>query len=197
MKEILPGAIQADAKNAENLQIILDNADQLVKKSIWCFGGDGWAYDIGYGEMCIRDRAEAAINPAAGLHDALHGQLSQNLQVEPFRNGHPFRDPSGAHLRPGALGHQDVYKRQHQQDQQGAVDHVGDNRSHGGSQNSHDGKAQLAEDHQIIEHAVDDDPDDGGKGGDLQLFHTAKHGPHSQNDGLKQVGIEMCIRDRT
>ncbi|QWT54644.1 pyruvate:ferredoxin (flavodoxin) oxidoreductase [Christensenella sp. MSJ-20] len=51
LKEILPGAIQADAKNAENLQIILDNADQLVKKSIWCFGGDGWAYDIGYGGL--------------------------------------------------------------------------------------------------------------------------------------------------
>jgi pyruvate-ferredoxin/flavodoxin oxidoreductase len=26
-------------------------ADYLVKKSIWCFGGDGWAYDIGYGGL--------------------------------------------------------------------------------------------------------------------------------------------------
>ena len=25
--------------------------DQLVKKSIWIFGGDGWAYDIGYGGL--------------------------------------------------------------------------------------------------------------------------------------------------
>jgi pyruvate-ferredoxin/flavodoxin oxidoreductase len=26
-------------------------ADQLVKKSVWIFGGDGWAYDIGYGGL--------------------------------------------------------------------------------------------------------------------------------------------------
>lgn len=24
-------------------------ADSLIKKSVWCIGGDGWAYDIGYG----------------------------------------------------------------------------------------------------------------------------------------------------
>ena len=28
---------------------ILDAKDCLVKKSIWIFGGDGWAYDIGFG----------------------------------------------------------------------------------------------------------------------------------------------------
>ncbi|MFQ7280922.1 MAG: thiamine pyrophosphate-dependent enzyme, partial [Christensenellales bacterium] len=39
----------ADSKNAAALKVIENNADQLVKKSIWCFGGDGWAYDIGYG----------------------------------------------------------------------------------------------------------------------------------------------------
>lgn len=26
-------------------------SDLLVKPSIWCFGGDGWAYDIGYGGL--------------------------------------------------------------------------------------------------------------------------------------------------
>jgi pyruvate-ferredoxin/flavodoxin oxidoreductase len=26
-------------------------ADYLVKKSVWAFGGDGWAYDIGYGGL--------------------------------------------------------------------------------------------------------------------------------------------------
>ncbi len=30
---------------------ILDNQDYLIKKSIWIFGGDGWAYDIGYGGL--------------------------------------------------------------------------------------------------------------------------------------------------
>ena len=28
---------------------VIKNADLLTKKSIWIFGGDGWAYDIGYG----------------------------------------------------------------------------------------------------------------------------------------------------
>ena len=30
---------------------ILDQSDYLTKKSIWVFGGDGWAYDIGYGGL--------------------------------------------------------------------------------------------------------------------------------------------------
>jgi pyruvate-ferredoxin/flavodoxin oxidoreductase len=30
---------------------ILNRSDYLSKKSIWIFGGDGWAYDIGYGGL--------------------------------------------------------------------------------------------------------------------------------------------------
>ncbi|MBR2966165.1 MAG: pyruvate:ferredoxin (flavodoxin) oxidoreductase [Clostridia bacterium] len=30
---------------------VLKSKDMLVKKSIWIFGGDGWAYDIGYGGL--------------------------------------------------------------------------------------------------------------------------------------------------
>ncbi|MBQ7303171.1 MAG: pyruvate:ferredoxin (flavodoxin) oxidoreductase [Clostridia bacterium] len=30
---------------------ILDNKEYLSKKSIWIFGGDGWAYDIGFGGL--------------------------------------------------------------------------------------------------------------------------------------------------
>ncbi|MBO5286235.1 MAG: pyruvate:ferredoxin (flavodoxin) oxidoreductase [Clostridia bacterium] len=38
--------------NAYDLaQEILKDKDCLVKKSIWIFGGDGWAYDIGYGGL--------------------------------------------------------------------------------------------------------------------------------------------------
>jgi len=33
------------------LMDILERADYLTKKSIWIFGGDGWAYDIGYGGL--------------------------------------------------------------------------------------------------------------------------------------------------
>ncbi len=32
-------------------QEILNLKDHLVKKSVWVFGGDGWAYDIGYGGL--------------------------------------------------------------------------------------------------------------------------------------------------
>ena len=32
-------------------QRIVDLKDYLVKKSIWAIGGDGWAYDIGYGGL--------------------------------------------------------------------------------------------------------------------------------------------------
>ena len=30
---------------------IVEMADMIVKKSQWIFGGDGWAYDIGYGGL--------------------------------------------------------------------------------------------------------------------------------------------------
>ena len=38
-------------ETAAGLDMIRDNLDCLVKKSVWIFGGDGWAYDIGYGGL--------------------------------------------------------------------------------------------------------------------------------------------------
>jgi len=32
-------------------KLLMPLADQLVKKSVWIVGGDGWAYDIGYGGL--------------------------------------------------------------------------------------------------------------------------------------------------
>ncbi len=40
-----------NAEVKEIIGYIMDNKDQLVKKSQWIFGGDGWAYDIGYGGL--------------------------------------------------------------------------------------------------------------------------------------------------
>ncbi|NMD38250.1 MAG: pyruvate:ferredoxin (flavodoxin) oxidoreductase, partial [Christensenellaceae bacterium] len=37
--------------NKELCDAIIKDADILVKKSIWIIGGDGWAYDIGYGGL--------------------------------------------------------------------------------------------------------------------------------------------------
>jgi pyruvate-ferredoxin/flavodoxin oxidoreductase len=43
LKELLSGDASPDARQ------LLSLADYLVKKSVWAVGGDGWAYDIGYG----------------------------------------------------------------------------------------------------------------------------------------------------
>ena len=40
-----PGSARAEAQN------LLSLADVLVKRSLWIVGGDGWAYDIGYGGL--------------------------------------------------------------------------------------------------------------------------------------------------
>jgi len=45
LKEILKG------KDSPELVNLLSLADYLVRKSVWIFGGDGWAYDIGYGGL--------------------------------------------------------------------------------------------------------------------------------------------------
>jgi pyruvate-ferredoxin/flavodoxin oxidoreductase len=45
LKEKLSGMNSSEAKQ------LLSLADYLVKKSVWIMGGDGWAYDIGYGGL--------------------------------------------------------------------------------------------------------------------------------------------------
>lgn len=45
LKKELESAASPEAKN------LLSVADYLVKKSVWIVGGDGWAYDIGYGGL--------------------------------------------------------------------------------------------------------------------------------------------------
>src|SRR6185369_3129181 len=55
----LTGMDSLEARRLESL------ADYLVKKSVWLVGGDGWAYDIGYG----------------GLDHVLAGQRDINILV--------------------------------------------------------------------------------------------------------------------
>ena len=45
LKEKLKDCTEPAAKK------LLTVADYLVQKSVWCVGGDGWAYDIGYGGL--------------------------------------------------------------------------------------------------------------------------------------------------
>jgi pyruvate-ferredoxin/flavodoxin oxidoreductase len=45
LKKVLVSCTDPEAKQ------LLNVADYLVKKSVWIHGGDGWAYDIGYGGL--------------------------------------------------------------------------------------------------------------------------------------------------
>jgi pyruvate-ferredoxin/flavodoxin oxidoreductase len=45
LRQRLAGIATSEARRLETL------ADYLVKKSVWLVGGDGWAYDIGYGGL--------------------------------------------------------------------------------------------------------------------------------------------------
>ena len=45
----LVAAIEASNATCDDCKYVLDHKDMLVKKSQWIFGGDGWAYDIGFG----------------------------------------------------------------------------------------------------------------------------------------------------
>jgi pyruvate-ferredoxin/flavodoxin oxidoreductase len=55
LKSRLQELLASEADDVEPLKAILRNllsmADVLVKKSVWIVGGDGWAYDIGYGGL--------------------------------------------------------------------------------------------------------------------------------------------------
>jgi pyruvate-ferredoxin/flavodoxin oxidoreductase len=42
---------QCQKSNCADCKQLLDVADYLVRKSVWALGGDGWAYDIGYGGL--------------------------------------------------------------------------------------------------------------------------------------------------
>jgi pyruvate-ferredoxin/flavodoxin oxidoreductase len=50
IKSLLKSAsVDAGLKTA--LAKVIELSDYFVDKSVWCFGGDGWAYDIGYGGL--------------------------------------------------------------------------------------------------------------------------------------------------
>ena len=45
LRKVLAGIASSEARQLESL------AEYLVKKSVWIIGGDGWAYDIGFGGL--------------------------------------------------------------------------------------------------------------------------------------------------
>ncbi len=52
VRALLPVALKAaPAGKQADLRKIMELQDYFVDKSVWCIGGDGWAYDIGYGGL--------------------------------------------------------------------------------------------------------------------------------------------------
>lgn len=43
--------LKIDGELKELVDEVLNNREHLVKKSMWMYGGDGWAYDIGFGGL--------------------------------------------------------------------------------------------------------------------------------------------------
>jgi pyruvate-ferredoxin/flavodoxin oxidoreductase len=51
LKAKLEGAAKLEGDLPNESRDLLSVSDALVKKSVWIVGGDGWAYDIGYGGL--------------------------------------------------------------------------------------------------------------------------------------------------
>ena len=47
----LVAALKAQNADCEICKDVIANSEYLSKKSVWIFGGDGWAYDIGFGGL--------------------------------------------------------------------------------------------------------------------------------------------------
>ncbi len=50
-KALIQELEQAAANGCEKSKKVLEKKQYLAKKSVWIFGGDGWAYDIGFGGL--------------------------------------------------------------------------------------------------------------------------------------------------
>ncbi|MCP5106045.1 MAG: pyruvate:ferredoxin (flavodoxin) oxidoreductase [bacterium] len=52
VRELLPAALKnAPGGTGAFIRKIIELGSYFVDKSVWCIGGDGWAYDIGYGGL--------------------------------------------------------------------------------------------------------------------------------------------------
>ena len=51
VKAALPEALAKAGAVKPDIEKIIQLQDYLVERSVWCIGGDGWAYDIGFGGL--------------------------------------------------------------------------------------------------------------------------------------------------
>lgn len=51
LSEAVVAALDTTTETSADIAFMKDNKDVLPKKSVWMYGGDGWAYDIGFGGL--------------------------------------------------------------------------------------------------------------------------------------------------
>lgn len=86
IKNNINALVEAETDNNKKvlLQNIANNLDCLIKKSIWIIGGDGWAYDIGYGGLDHVLASGADVNVLVldtELYSNTGGQASKASQI--------------------------------------------------------------------------------------------------------------------
>lgn len=77
-------SISNDSKEYDLASKILKDKDYLSKKSVWIFGGDGWAYDIGFGGLDHVIASGANVNMLVfdtEVYSNTGGQASKATQV--------------------------------------------------------------------------------------------------------------------
>ncbi len=79
---VLEGA--KDSANSKLISAILERRDDLARKSFWMYGGDGWAYDIGFGGLDHVIASGANINTLVidtEVYSNTGGQSSKATQI--------------------------------------------------------------------------------------------------------------------
>ncbi len=85
IREILPHMISLiEASSNEGIKALLPMKSDLLDKSVWIVGGDGWAYDIGYGGLDHVIAAEEDVNILVldtEVYSNTGGQASKSSQT--------------------------------------------------------------------------------------------------------------------
>ena len=84
-RKIIPELVKAiEASKDEGIKEVLKYKDDLLDKSVWIVGGDGWAYDIGYGGLDHVIASEDDINIMVldtEVYSNTGGQASKSSQA--------------------------------------------------------------------------------------------------------------------
>jgi pyruvate-ferredoxin/flavodoxin oxidoreductase len=80
-------------------------ADALVKKSVWIVGGDGWAYDIGYGGLDHVLASGRNVNVLVLDTEVYSNTGGQDVQSPPRAARWPSSPPAASRVGKKDLGH--------------------------------------------------------------------------------------------